>query len=82
MDKFKVIGHYCNSFKDKQTGESVSYAKLFLSPLESPSKGAITGLYIEQFSVKPEVLTGVSPDDTISLLFNKYGKVQDIVSCD
>lgn len=78
MEKYIVIGYFANSFNDKE-GKNVSYAKLFLNPVAKPDKGVITGELIETYSVKPELLSNVIIGSTISLFFNKYGKVQDIV---
>lgn len=81
MEKYRVLGHFVNSFKNKE-GEHISYALIFLIPLKEPEKGVITGDYVETQKVKPALLDNVEVGETVSLMYNKYGKVQEIVNCD
>lgn len=71
----KVVGMKLASFTDKKTGEVISYGKIYVT-YESKN---VTGLQTEEITVKPDMVNMVKVGQEIDVLYNKYGKVQQIV---
>lgn len=77
-----VIGAMHGSFKDRDTGKEVSYAKLYVTyPFDSPDgkipEGCM-GQKCEALSVPLDVLNGLKAGDEIVPVYNKYGRVQAV----
>jgi len=72
----KVVGYKVASFKDKDTNKEIEYGKLYVTyPDEN-----VDGLCCEAISVKPVLLDMVKVGDEVTLSYNKFGKVQEIIT--
>lgn len=82
---YTVVGMSYGSFEDKQTGNGVFYAQLFVT---APFKAAKAGSDYHTKGDKCFVMKCVSPDvfanvevgDEVQLFFNQYGKVSHIAT--
>lgn len=72
----KVIGKRFGSFTDKQTGSVVNFGKLYVTYEDSTVSG-VQGTIAEAISVKPDVLQEIPIGSDVTLIYNKYGKVED-----
>lgn len=77
-----VIGSMHGSFKDRKTGEDISYAKLYVTyPFDSPDgkvPDGCMGQKCEALSVPLDALNGLKVGDEIVPVYNKYGRVQAV----
>lgn len=72
----KVIGKRIGSFKEKETGKDVAYGKLYVTYEDSTMTG-LAGSIAESISVRPEILQEIPVGSEITLIYNRYGKVED-----
>ncbi len=72
----KVIGKRIGTFKDKSTGNNITFGKLYVEYEDSSVTGVI-GKIAEAISVRPEILQEISVGSEITLINNKYGTVED-----
>ena len=66
-----VIGKRTGSFQDKQTGQNVTFGKLYVV-YESKN---VEGQVAEAISVKPDLLKDIPVGSEIELYYNKFGRV-------
>lgn len=67
----KVVGKQVGKFTDRQTGELIEFAKLFVT---YPSDG-VEGEVAEECKLKPATIAEVSIGDDVRLERNQYGRV-------
>lgn len=72
----KVIGKRFGKFKNKETGEEISFGKLYVNYEDSTVTG-VQGTIAEAISVKPELLEEIPIGSEVTLIYNRYGKVDD-----
>lgn len=72
----KVIGKRVGTFKEKGTDREICFGKLFVT-YEDSSMSGLSGSIAEAISVKPELLDEIPVGSDITLIYNKYGKVED-----
>lgn len=73
----KVIGKRFGSFKDKQTGNEVNFGKLYVTYEDSTVSG-VQGTIAEAVSVRPELLEEIPVGSEVTLIYNRYGKIEDL----
>jgi hypothetical protein len=74
----KVMGKRTGSFKDKDNGKEVAFGKLYVNYEDSTVTG-VQGTIAEAISVKPELLEKIPIGSDVTLIYNKYGKVDDFM---
>lgn len=72
----KVIGKRFGAFTDKSTGNEVKFGKLYVT-YEDSSVTGVQGTIAESISVRPELLTEIPVGSEVTLIYNRYGKVED-----
>lgn len=72
----KVIGKRISEFTDKATGNKVEFGKLYVNYQDSSVTG-VQGTIAESISVRPELLTEIPVGSEVTLIYNRYGKVDD-----
>lgn len=80
MEQWKVIGFRKLSFKDEKTGKQVNGYSLFLC---RPGTGDnMTGDECQKIFISSEYVD-YTPylGETISLIYNRYGKISSIQTC-
>lgn len=66
-----VIGKRTGSFRDQQTGQEVTFGKLYVVYDAKNVEGQVA----EAISVKPDLLNQIQIGSEIELSYNKYGRV-------
>ncbi len=66
-----VIGKRTGSFRDQQTGQEVTFGKLYVVYDAQNVEGQVA----ESISVKPDLLKDIPVGSEIELYYNKYGRV-------
>lgn len=78
-----VIGAMHGEFKDKDTGKEISYAKLYVTYpfdlLNGKTPDGCIGQKCEALSVPVASLDGVKVGDEIEPVYNRYGRVQEVL---
>jgi hypothetical protein len=78
-----VIGLRNGSFTDKRTREVVSYGRIYVTyPFDSPDgklPEGCEGQKCEELKVSVDALSGVKVGDEIEPVYNRYGRVQDVL---
>lgn len=78
-----VIGLRNGSFTDKKTGEVVSYGRIYVNyPFESADgklPDGCQGEKCEELRVPVDSLSGVKVGDEIEPVYNRYGRVQEVL---
>ncbi len=72
----KVIGKRISTFTDKKSGEVINFGKLYVTYKDSTVSGVI-GEIAEAISVRPEILQEIPVGSEVTLIYNRYGKVED-----
>lgn len=72
----KVIGKRTSTFTDKKSGEVITFGKLYVTYKDSTVSGVI-GEIAEAISVRPEILEEIPVGSEVTLIYNRYGKVED-----
>jgi hypothetical protein len=72
----KVIGRRIGTFKDKSNGNEVTFGKLYVTYEDSTVTGVV-GSIAEAISVRPEILQEIPVGSEVTLIYNRYGKVED-----
>lgn len=67
----KVIGKRTGSFRDQQTGQDVTFGKLYVVYDAENVEGQVA----ESISVKPDLLKDIPVGSEVELYYNKYGRV-------
>lgn len=73
----KVVGKRVGSFNDKQTGQAVNFGKIYVT-YEDAEMSGLTGLVAEAISVKPEIAQEIPVNSFVTLVYNRYGKVESV----
>lgn len=66
-----VIGKRTGSFRDQQTGQEVTFGKLYVVYDAKNVEGQVA----ESISVKPDLLKDIPVGSEVELYYNKYGRV-------
>lgn len=66
-----VIGKRTGSFRDQQTGQDVTFGKLYVVYDAKNVEGQVA----ESISVKPDLLKDIPVGSEVELYYNKYGRV-------
>ena len=75
----QVVGMASNSFKNRD-GETIHYAKLYVTYEPSEREAEYTsGFIAETVKVKPEMLKGLQLGDYVNIMYDKNGRVVNIV---
>ena len=79
MAKMKVIGYRNVNFKDEQTGKEISGISVYVTCEDD----RVIGVMAEKLFLGNRILTDThylpSVGDVISVVYNRYGKPDDIV---
>lgn len=79
MEKWCVIGYRKVDFKDSSTNKSISGYSLFVT---RPGGDSMVGDEAQKIFVSDQRISYVPVvGDEIQLVYNKYGKVSDVVVC-
>ncbi len=77
-----VIGAMRGTFKDRDTGKQISYAKVYVTypfdKIDGVLPDGCVGQKCEALSVPVECVGNVHVGDDILPIYNRYGRVQDI----
>lgn len=76
---YNVIGWQRGSFIAKDTGDRISYGKIFVSKeikkYDDNSDMEFIGQAVEAFKVKPHLLDNIMVGDNVSFYFDSRGKI-------
>jgi len=79
---YTVVGWQRGSFIAKDSGEKVSYGKIFVSKeikkYDENSDMEFVGHAVQSFKVKPNLLDNVAVGDKVSFYFDSRGRVSVI----
>lgn len=78
-----VIGKRLGTFKDKDTGEIVSYGRLYVTYpfdlVDGKVPDGCEGQRVEEVKAPVDALADVQIGDTVEPVYNKYGRVQAVI---
>lgn len=82
-----VIGTKKGSFKDRQSGESVSYGRVYVvydfpANYDGTAQTGVAGRMCEELKVPVECLDGLKLNEEILPRYNRYGRVEGIEKVD
>lgn len=79
MEKWTIIGFRKVDFKDDHTGKSITGYSLFVS---RPGGSSMVGDEAQKIFISDQKISYVPQlGDEIQLVYNKYGKVSDVILC-
>lgn len=81
MTKYEIVGLEEVKFTDKKTGELVHGRRIHLS-YDLDERNDCEGIGAEQIFLRTERAFTAKMGDFVNLLYNKYGKVADILILD
>ena len=81
--KMLVVGKSSGSFSDRQTGQEVKYARLFVThDFPKNRDGNVPensfGTMAETVKIPYDLVGTVGVGDTVVPVYNQYGKVEDV----
>lgn len=79
----KVIGKYIKSFTNKDTGEQITYARVFSSMTEDDLKKTLhnEGTCIDLIKCPIDSYERIKVGNFYNVVYNRYGGVSDFILC-
>lgn len=73
-----VVGKRLGRFKSKEDGREIEFARLYITY----ENDRVQGMAAEEVKISPAMLDGLEPGMMVDIIYNRYGRVDDVRPAD